>query len=191
MTSHNESSHTDSGHTDSSRNEFWERVNAALDARRDPLEDARVQQLLEREPDLLDELAALQLTLSATRDVTHSASLAHAPARRRTSAFVGWAALAAGFAAIVVAARWNAPEPRDANATHPAPLALAPLFAPIPPGVLLELRATFTRTSPSGVRIEHVDLVESRSSVERRELGPQGQATLFAFAHHQPRVRQP
>lgn len=39
---------------------FWEAVDAALDARRDPLEDARVQQLLAERPEQLAQLAALR-----------------------------------------------------------------------------------------------------------------------------------
>lgn len=161
-------SHDDSNHNELSRNEFWERVNAALDARRDPLEDARVQQLLEREPGLLDELATLQLTLDTTRDAARrGAGLRTAgPARRRASAVVGWAALAAGFAAIVVAARWNAPEPRPIeSAQAPAPVE----FRTEPVIALLEFRVTFTRRTGDEVHTTTHDLLSGarRVSVER------------------------
>jgi hypothetical protein len=155
-------------HIDSSHNEFWERVNAALDARRDPLEDARVQQLLEREPELLDELVALQLTLNTTVDAARRCARVRAagPARRRASAVVGWAALAAGFAVIVVAARWNAPEPRSPESAQ-APA--APEFRTEPVIALLEFRATFTRRCGEEVHTTTHDLLSGarRVSIER------------------------
>jgi hypothetical protein len=155
-------------HIDSSHNEFWERVNAALDARRDPLEDARVQQLLEREPELLDELATLQLTLNDTFDPARRGVRVRAagPARRRASAVVGWAALAAGFAVIVVAARWNAPEPRSPESAQ-APA--APEFRTEPVIALLEFRATFTRRCGEEVHTTTHDLLSGarRVSIER------------------------
>lgn len=159
MTSHDESSHTEL-----SRNEFWERVNAALDARRDPLEDARVQQLLEREPELLDELATLQVTLNTTVDAAHRGAQVRAaePARRRASAVVGWVALAAGFAAIVVAARWNASEPRSPESAQvPAPLE----FRTEPVIALLEFRATFTRRCEDQVHTITHDLLSGAHRV--------------------------
>ena len=45
--------------------EFWERVHRALDERRDPLEDAGVQDAIAREPRLLDELFLLRARLDA------------------------------------------------------------------------------------------------------------------------------
>ena len=47
----------------SPREVFWEAVQAALDARRDPLEVPEVQRALAEEPKLLDELAALSAGL--------------------------------------------------------------------------------------------------------------------------------
>lgn len=166
MTSHDESSHTEL-----SRNEFWERVNAALDARRDPLEDARVQQLLEREPELLDELATLQVTLNTTVDAAHRGAQVRAaePARRRASAVVGWVALAAGFAAIVVAARWNASEPRSPESAQvPAPLE----FRTEPVIALLEFHATFTRRCGEEVHTTTHDLLSGQlyRAFEQRNL---------------------
>jgi hypothetical protein len=157
-------SHDDSNHNELSRNEFWERVNAAFDAQRDPLEDARVQQLLEREPELLEELAALQLMLDTTRDAARRGAglRAAGPARRRASAVVGWAALAAGFAAIVVAARWNAPEPRSPESAQ-APA--APEFRTEPVLALLEFRATFTRRHENEVHTITHDLLSGAQRV--------------------------
>jgi hypothetical protein len=43
---------------------FWEQVNAALDARRDPLEDPRVQQLLTERPERFAQLAAMRSGLA-------------------------------------------------------------------------------------------------------------------------------
>ena len=43
---------------------FWGAVDAALDARRDPLEDPRVQQLLAERPERLAQLAALRSDLA-------------------------------------------------------------------------------------------------------------------------------
>jgi len=45
--------------------EFWERVNLALDDRRDPLEDSGVQDAIASEPRLLDELLLLRSRLDA------------------------------------------------------------------------------------------------------------------------------
>lgn len=49
----------------SARELFWERVNAALDAGRDPLGDAAVQDGLAAEPELLAEVARLRERLEA------------------------------------------------------------------------------------------------------------------------------
>ena len=165
--------------------EFWARVNELLDARADPLEDAQVQRELERSPELLDELLELRSALGTLAK------------RRRPLRTVSVSVAAVAAAAAIVVLMWRrvAPQPGSVEAPLDAslssPLALAPRFAPIPPGVLLELRATFTLSSASGERIEHIDFIESRSSVERRELGPHGQLTLIALAHHPTRVRQP
>ncbi len=181
----------------STHDEFWRRVNELLDARLDPLEDAQVQRELERRPELLDELQTLRGALDelgASR--LQLRTLTRPVAGPVTKLLV---AAAAAAALVVWIARRDAPAPSDMDtqvaaqlaAARAAPPALAPRFAPIPPAALLELRATITLTSPSGERIEHIDFVALRSSVERRELGPQGQPTLLALAHHQPRVRQP
>ncbi len=168
---------------------FWERVNELLDARVDPLEDAQVQRELDCRPELLDELLALRGALGALDASRRPVRTFSRPAAASVVAAAAAAVLA------VWAWRRDTPAPSDTDAQVvaqvAAPTALAPRFAPIPPAALLELRATFTLTSPSGERIEHIDFVESRSSVERRELGPQGQPTLLALAHHQPRLRQP
>jgi hypothetical protein len=47
------------------RNSFWEHVNAALDERRDPLEDALVQACIAEEPELALELARLHARIHA------------------------------------------------------------------------------------------------------------------------------
>ena len=156
---------------------FWAHVNELLDARVDPLEDAQVLRELERSPELLEELLALQSALQVLAKP------------RRPLRTVALSVVAIATAAAVAVLVWRPVTP----AAQPleAPLALAPRFSPIPPDALLELRATFKHSSASGEQIEHIDLVESRSSVERRELGPQGQPTLIALAHHQPRLRQP
>ena len=49
------------------RERLWERVNLALDERRDPLEDALVQRLVAERPELADELVRLQERLATLR----------------------------------------------------------------------------------------------------------------------------
>lgn len=89
----------------SARTTFWQHVQAALDARRDPLEVPEVQRHLAEEPALLDELAALRegLELLAQRKRTRVRSLGAA------TVFLGLAGLAGAWHA----ARWSTelPEP--------------------------------------------------------------------------------
>ena len=47
---------------------FWERVNAALDERRDPLRDERVQMLVAEDPARLEELLALRERVATLAD---------------------------------------------------------------------------------------------------------------------------
>lgn len=66
------------------RTEFWERVNAALDERRDLLSDLVVQRLVAEEPALLDHLGAFERGLESARSSPHVRSRG-----RRVAALAG------------------------------------------------------------------------------------------------------
>ena len=86
---------------------FWQRVNAALDERRDPLADERVQTLVAEDPARLDELLALR------------ERIAHLPAsspRRRISKV---ASLAAAVLAVGAAAWFALRRPKEQVASTP------------------------------------------------------------------------
>lgn len=68
------------------RETFWERVHEALDARRDPLDDERVQTELESAPELLDELATLQRSFDGLRVKAPGIALRRAAAGKRVAA---------------------------------------------------------------------------------------------------------
>jgi hypothetical protein len=86
---------------------FWERVNAALDERRDPLEDPLVQRELEGSPDRFGELERL---------LRASSTLESAPKRERRRA---GALIAAGLVAMgLTAFGWFQ---FDANRSKPLP----------------------------------------------------------------------
>ncbi len=95
------------------RDLFWERVDAALDERRDPLDDVEVQRLVAERPELLDELAHLQATLAHLPSATTQRS-------RRRVASLAFAALLA----VTVATAWwlrrERREPLVALVTTPA-----------------------------------------------------------------------
>ncbi len=67
-------------------NEFWQRVQEHLDARRDPLDDPEVQQFLSDNPHHLEEFAELQDGLRALHP---TAEQAFGPGRKRR---LPWAA---------------------------------------------------------------------------------------------------
>ena len=76
----------------SDRELFWRRVDAALDERRDPLDDPEVQRLAAEHPELLDELARLRAALAHLPDEPRKRST------RRVASFAAAAALLATLA---------------------------------------------------------------------------------------------
>ncbi|MCC6407459.1 MAG: hypothetical protein IT453_09845 [Planctomycetes bacterium] len=128
--------------------EFWNAVNAALDERRDPLADERVQDELAEHPERLDELLVLQRRLPL---------LSRAPERRRVTPFV---VAAAGLLALGVglAVAWirGASEPQ------------ASIMQPHDPGDIVDFRLEVVRqrgglsssviVDPHGVRADSAAL---------------------------------
>jgi hypothetical protein len=89
---------------------FWQRVNVALDERRDPLEDDAVQNAIAERPERLDEL--LRVTSRVSR----------LPARpRRSRAWLLAAALAAACIVAVLRARSRDDAPPELHALASSP----------------------------------------------------------------------
>lgn len=88
------------------RNDFWERVDEAWDARRDPLEDAALQRLISEDPGLLDELRRVERGLCELR----------APQARRSR----WAHLMIAAAAAGLALAWIWSTRRDGDGSGDA-----------------------------------------------------------------------
>lgn len=100
--------------------DLWRAVHGALDARRDPLDDARVLAALERAPECLGELAALRAGLR-----TLPRGAAPAPRRRRMPLL-----LVASTALLLLVGFW----PRPATLTPPpitASVPAAPAFGAV------------------------------------------------------------
>jgi len=108
------------------RESFWAQVHAALDARRDPLEETEVQRALVEEPKLLDELAALRSGLE----------LLARSRRRRGRSFAAAAALVAWVAGIAAWRAALAASSEADSAGHTIESAAAPAEAVKPVGPL-------------------------------------------------------
>lgn len=90
--------------------EFWERVNAALDERRDPYADPRVAEQLAERPELLEPLAELLDSLSQLERAPKV--VVRARARRPMARFVAAAVVLAttGAVGVLVMRRERAPQ---------------------------------------------------------------------------------
>jgi hypothetical protein len=161
---------------------FWERVNAALDERRDPLEDPQIQRELDASPERLDELELLLRTAGALGQAR--------PLARRGR--VAKALLVAGAAAVLALALhllWNAPsrssehfagavgasaDAADLAGSAAAPFVLEPCIA------LLDLRATFTHRTPDEIREVRFDALSDTYSQELRRRTVDGPAVSFS-----------
>lgn len=156
-----------------SHDAFWDRVNAALDARADPLNDPQVARALELEPERLGELLRLESALAA---------LPVSKPRRRAAGLAAIsvaAAAAAGLALLLFAAQRGASGPESApiaRASAGAPFELAPCLG------VLELRVTHTVTSHDAQRTTQVDVLAARSQHEVVRNEPSGHLTSFSFA---------
>lgn len=156
-----------------SNDAFWDRVNAALDARADPLDDPQVARALELGPERLGELLRLESALAAL-----PASLPRKRAAGLVAITVG-AAAAAGLALLLFAAQREPTGPEStpiAHATAAAPFELAPCLG------VLELRVTHTVTSHDAQRTTQVDVLAARSQHEVVRNEPSGHLTSFSFA---------
>ena len=90
--------------------EFWERVNAALDERRDPYADPRVAEELAVRPELMEPLAELLHSLEALK---RTPEIVVQTRRRRPMARIAAAAVvfvAAGAVGVLVMRRERAPQ---------------------------------------------------------------------------------
>ena len=99
---------------------FWERVNAALDERRDPLADEQVQTLVAEDPSRLDELLALR------------ERIAHLPTARPRRWISKVASLAAAVLAVATAA-WFALRDHEQHVPSAVVAANSPTVANEPP----------------------------------------------------------
>ena len=163
---------------------FGERVNAALDERRDPLEDPQVQRELERSPERLDELERL---LRAAN------TLENAPPRerrRRTAAAL--IVVAAAVAALLTLQHLRSATDRSTetvadaaqSSTGGADVAPSapPAFVLEPCISLLELRATFTHRSADEIREVQFDALSDSSSREIHRRAVERPAIAFSVA---------
>lgn len=131
----------------SPRERLWERVQAALDAREDPLGDVEVQALLAEHP---DELEAVLRVAEAAHGVAKGAR----PTRRRRPAHLHVASLALGGAAAVaiLLAAWP---------KRPRRVELVPA-----PEVASVLRAEFVHDDGRVLRRRSVDALSGTVVVE-------------------------
>ncbi len=163
---------------------FWERVNAALDQRRDPLADPLVQRELEGSPDRFGELERLLRAASKLERAPQPARV-----RRTAAALI---AVAAGAAALLTLRHLQSAADRPTE--HVADAAQASTgaadFAPsAPPGfvlqpciALLELRATFTHRTADEIREVQIDALSDSSSREVHRRAVEGSAIAFSVA---------
>ena len=129
------------------RDEFWTRVDAELDARRDPLQDAEIQRHIAEEPELFEEFERFE---SALRD----ASLA--PRRRSRVALLATVVV---LTAVGVAAWSIRVTPHDAQ------LASAGKYEP---SRILEFTASVTHVDASGTTTLSFDgVTRTRTFVAR------------------------
>jgi hypothetical protein len=163
---------------------FWGRVNAALDERRDPLEDPQVQRELEGSPERFGEL---ELLVHAAGALGQARPLA----RRGRAAKALLVPGAAAALALALPLLWNAPSRSSehfANAVEtpagaadlagsaPAAFVLEPCIA------LLDLRATFTHRTADEIREVQIDVLSDSSSREVHRRAGESPAIAFSVA---------
>lgn len=112
------------------RDEFWDHVNAALDERRDPFADPRVQRAVLEQSELLFELERLDRRLT----------FAGSPARRGSLALTLTAA-----ALLVAIGAWALRPERRAESARVAE-------SPVPSARVLSSRISFTHADVHGTR---------------------------------------
>lgn len=120
--------------------EFWQRVNEALDARRDPLDDEAIQRELEQSPELLEEFASLRSGLEVIATSTPTSAAPRVARSRRVAAA---AALLLGCGATVwFLTHKSAPE-APSNSTE-----ALPTFTALPCDTVLAFSASITVETP-------------------------------------------
>jgi hypothetical protein len=163
----------------SARDPFWEQVHAALDARRDPLEDPRVQQLLAERPERLTDLAAVRSGLARV------ARAGRRRARRRVAtAAAAVALLAVGFAAALRATHPSSSASEAGSPEVVADVGMEPVTVPpiaCTPLQVLAFRAEVTVEGPRGRRTSAFDGRQATVRSEARS-GRPGALVLVATA---------
>lgn len=146
----------------SSERLFWERVNAALDDRRDPLDDAGIQAQLADSPELLEPLMVLRERLSA---LPHAA---RHPATRST-----WQrrAAAAAALALLASAGWLALRGRS-PAPQPLPELRISVSGDAARANVLSFRATFVEDDGRTRTTTVVDPLNSTLQRSQLQLAP-------------------
>lgn len=183
---------------------FWERVNEALDARRDPLEDPLVQRAIEADPSRLDELRRLEDVLSALPTRAPQPTTAGAQARSRAWTRATWRLTAATAAS---AALWVVLESRDtrpdATSSQTPAREVATGAASAVDGEasaatrvsrgaeLLDLRVVHTHTTPAGTETTEVDVLAALTKREITASSPESRWTNVSFATINPSPSQP
>lgn len=182
---------------------FWRRVDEALDARRDPLDDPAVRDELLAHPELLEDFARVTAALAA---VSAAAPLAAAPAdgtaavarpRRRAAALVAVVAVVL-FVVVVTAA--VAMQLGGGARSQPAGPDLSDLSALpdlAPAGGVLSYRCRSYTRSAAGRISREVDATgqlsvlerEVRVSIQPRASAPHGHAIRVDLAHLRSAVR--
>jgi hypothetical protein len=142
----------------SPREVFWEAVQAALDARRDPLEVPEVQRQLAEEPALLDELAALRSALELVERRKRLSIRSHAAAAALAAFALAGAWLVARREPPMLLSPYVAASGADVAVAEPRASEPAPIAAPAPGDLrVLAFRAEVTLHGPSGRRTASSD----------------------------------
>ena len=159
---------------------LWELVQAALDERRDPLADARVQEQLAAEPERLEELLALRERLQLvggaarprrSRRVAAAAALVLAGLGLIAAAFL----LRGGSGSIEVAHGASVPN-QVAEAPAEAPVSDS---GPASASRVLAFRAEVTHETPNGRTVTVFDGSRTRRSRESFDRSSATQAPRF------------
>lgn len=183
---------------------FWEHVNDALDARRNPLEDPLVQRAIEADPSRLEELRRLEDVLSALPTRAPQPTTAGAQARWRAWTQARWRLTAAAAAS---AALWLVLEsrntPPDATSSQSAAREVATGAASAVDGAasaatraprsaeLLDLRVVHTHTTPAGTETTEIDVLAALTKREITPSSPESRWTNVSFATINPSPSQP
>lgn len=146
--------------------EFWERVNAALDERRDPYADPHVAGALAERPELLEPLAELLAGVEALERRPEVAR--NAAKSRRFARPAAAAVLLATAGALAVLALRREREPRFT-------------FEPAR-GEVLSLQAEFVRIDASGRRSTSVDMLAGRRGTSHLLAAPSAEAQFPSVA---------